>query len=587
VHVCIPPLESGDNESKRVGVYAVSDLRDAVDWLGSLPDDEGITPWAVATHAPAPVLPSRLTFQRLEWADVENLSETGDDPAAEHRIGESGPAGVSLWIDDDLEPDVDVRVAVRRLSASGIDQFDTRLLSLTPVLDEETAPVPIRQLFARLHQPGGLGRAFLVRGEDDIIPLLGDLTVAPGDTILLDERAATFTDGVFDPAGESTLRDVYADAVDRRNRMASSEDVLPFWGVRSVCPRGGMDPDAGGDLARTDLIALATALRSATLDDDLADAHAGKSDPLSVLREWLLEHPAPKAAPSERRGTTLLSLRQIAEQRQLDEILDGRAVVDVVSSDDLDEEFTIVFTRAPRLGVARLETTTFRREPVLLRDHECDVARRAQELAEACGLSEFAGALESAGNLHDEGKRDPRFQRMLRYKDPGLLSLERASDEPRILAKSRSGSKTGEQAFRARLGLRGWRHEQLSAVIAWEKLNEEQPLERELVVRLAGTSHGHGRILFPDGSTSLLAGWDQTSEGDAYRESLKEGARHLFDDGGWDSLIERTGRRYGFWGVSYLEAVLRAADVQISELGGVLGGAGRQCRSRRGGVQHE
>jgi CRISPR-associated endonuclease/helicase Cas3 len=38
----------------------------------------------------------------------------------------------------------------------------------------------------------------------------------------------------------------------------------------------------------------------------------------------------------------------------------------------------------------------------------------------------------------------------------------------------------------------------------------------------------------------------------------------LFDRGGWYELIEATHLRYGAWGCAYLEAVLRAADCQVS-----------------------
>jgi CRISPR-associated endonuclease/helicase Cas3 len=41
----------------------------------------------------------------------------------------------------------------------------------------------------------------------------------------------------------------------------------------------------------------------------------------------------------------------------------------------------------------------------------------------------------------------------------------------------------------------------------------------------------------------------------------------LFDEGSWDELVEDTQLRYGAWGCAYLEAVLRAADGQISAEG--------------------
>ena len=40
--------------------------------------------------------------------------------------------------------------------------------------------------------------------------------------------------------------------------------------------------------------------------------------------------------------------------------------------------------------------------------------------------------------------------------------------------------------------------------------------------------------------------------------------RELFDLGGWDDLIEQTQQRYSVWGCAFLEAILRAADGQVS-----------------------
>ena len=97
----------------------------------------------------------------------------------------------------------------------------------------------------------------------------------------------------------------------------------------------------------------------------------------------------------------------------------------------------------------------------------------------------------------------------------------------------------------------GWRHEQLSVLACWDAVAASP--DRGLVARLVGTSHGHGRSGFPHAAAELvpptaIAEW-------------------LFDLGGWDDLIEETTLRYGVWGCAFLEAVLRAADGQVSEEG--------------------
>jgi CRISPR-associated endonuclease/helicase Cas3 len=78
-------------------------------------------------------------------------------------------------------------------------------------------------------------------------------------------------------------------------------------------------------------------------------------------------------------------------------------------------------------------------------------------------------------------------------------------------------------------------------------------------MRLIGTSHGHGRSWFPHGAAELANDTDPSE--------WRELAAELFDGGGWDELIEATHLRYGTWGCAYLEAVLRAADCQVSREG--------------------
>ena len=111
---------------------------------------------------------------------------------------------------------------------------------------------------------------------------------------------------------------------------------------------------------------------------------------------------------------------------------------------------------------------------------------------------------------------------------------------------------------------RGWRHEQLSALMVAaspEKVGEH----RDLVLRIIGCSHGHGRFSFAhDAGFLLKEGY--LPEGTDY-EALKEQATRLFNVGYWDNLMEQTSRTYGPYATAYLEAVERAADAQISREG--------------------
>lgn len=188
---------------------------------------------------------------------------------------------------------------------------------------------------------------------------------------------------------------------------------------------------------------------------------------------------------------------------------------------------------------------------VLLGAHQTNVADRARALAESLGLPAALGdALEMAGAHHDDGKLDARFQESRLEND----------DQSAPLAKSGRDSAQVTARRRGRVDLpRGWRHEQVSAVSVWASPVAEG-CDRDLVTRLAGTSHGCGRPFFPHGFHSLLA-----SDAD---HRWVQAARDLFETGaGWAAILARTEHRYGIWGSAYLEAVLRAADCMVSREG--------------------
>ena len=104
-------------------------------------------------------------------------------------------------------------------------------------------------------------------------------------------------------------------------------------------------------------------------------------------------------------------------------------------------------------------------------------------LADAIGIGgAVAETLALSGRLHDEGKAAPRFQELLHMNSDFSLGV--------VLAKSAVQNRSLLMRERERLDLVGWRHEQLSAAIAWDNLKGKG--SRELVTRLAGASHGRG-----------------------------------------------------------------------------------------------
>ena len=191
------------------------------------------------------------------------------------------------------------------------------------------------------------------------------------------------------------------------------------------------------------------------------------------------------------------------------------------------------------------QTWASSRVPPLLVDHQGAVGERAAQLAEACGLTPtLVEALRLGGEHHDDGKAVAAFQQ------------ERLNN-PNVKQPLAKGARSGPGRGPGGTLPVGWRHEHASVVMAAPFLREQD--ESGLALRLVGTSHGHGRGITPHTSVDLVAGL-----GDAQAQRL---ARELFDEGGWNDLLERTNTEFGEWGCAYLESILRAADCQVSKEG--------------------
>lgn len=190
---------------------------------------------------------------------------------------------------------------------------------------------------------------------------------------------------------------------------------------------------------------------------------------------------------------------------------------------------------------------------VFLDDHQNDVAVRAKKIVEAVGLKEDFGAdVVVAAQHHDDGKADHRFQSML-----GGLRAEKE------LAKSEVRTRQETKISRQRSGLpQGWRHEQMSVVLVTAEKVQGKLSCSDLALRIIGCSHGNGRNSFKHTDRILLQNV-QGSDSDILRQK----AHDLFFIGRWEELIEETDMKFGPYVTAYLEALERAADVQISAEG--------------------
>jgi CRISPR-associated endonuclease/helicase Cas3 len=197
---------------------------------------------------------------------------------------------------------------------------------------------------------------------------------------------------------------------------------------------------------------------------------------------------------------------------------------------------------------------------VTLEAHSLQVADIADTLARAClGQGAEAHLLAHAGQWHDAGKLDPRFQALLRggTVDVDGSPLAKSPDLPRSPEQARAVAQAA--------GLpEGFRHEMLAAQLAklWAAA-DLTAADRDLVLHLIASHHGHARPFapvcldeHPPEVRGQLAGVAIALDAGQRRQLVPA---HRLDSGLADRFWRLT-RRFGWWGLAYREAILRLAD---------------------------
>lgn len=359
----------------------------------------------------------------------------------------------------------------------------------------------------------------------EVIKSTGD--IRPGDTLVVDPGRGGLQAYTWSPSSEDEVSDL-GDAAQAAHgrRVTLRLDRSPPWpsNVDLPVPDGELDVDIR---------------------------------PRDRIQRWLTgELTTAKSAASE--GTGITDWGEVLAR--LDRAFDWEPVG---SADDDGDRYYILTERHHDTGRPIVDPSVFSGSDdagsrtgsaVTLREHLDGVATRVASIGRRLGLpSELVDDLRLAGQLHDIGKVDRRFQSQLVGGDPvALVSL----DEP--LAKSLPGTR---RVLRYPPGMR---HELASlALLASDRTVLAAANDPELVLHLIGTHHGWGRPLAPviedlnpqrltytyDGSTALEANTDLTSSPLALEMAYRF----------W-RLVER----YGHYGLAWLETILRLADHQES-----------------------
>lgn len=208
-------------------------------------------------------------------------------------------------------------------------------------------------------------------------------------------------------------------------------------------------------------------------------------------------------------------------------------------------------------------------EPIALDAHLADVLGATHAALAQLPLGAWRSAIECAAALHDWGKADERFQALLLDGD-----VQRAWAQPALLAKSAKipNSPAAFAVARLRAALpAGFRHEMASVQLALTSVGAEHlpsdALLRDLTLHLIASHHGYARPFAPVVADDTPPDIELPVSASVVRldgPSRTAVPPHRLDSGIPDRFWQLT-RIFGWWGLPYLETVLRLADQQTSE----------------------
>jgi CRISPR-associated endonuclease/helicase Cas3 len=347
------------------------------------------------------------------------------------------------------------------------------------------------------------GPVLVWHGADETGPPADGAQIRPGATIVVPSSYGGCDEWGWDPASVSPVSDV-GDSV----RLLMGRPILR---LHPELVKGWNDP------------ALAQRLRAA---GSVPEVRAALKGPLAVgVSAWVRDAASAIAA--------------------------SRVVKLIESPDEDQEDWAAVAGKGTfeQASVGASYTTEVRLYPHLKGCREV-AGRFARELPET-----LRETVARAAALHDIGKADPRFQAWLRGGNP--------INANELIAKSRRAGQNSAAIERARrlAGYpKGSRHELMSVALLDGHPEAFSELDFDLLLHLIGSHHGRCRPFAP-------AIKEDPSQVTVSYDSWAASSDHGLDRSGSGvcDRFWRLTRRYGWFGLAYLEALVRLADWRESE----------------------
>lgn len=550
------------------------------DWLNQHKDEDGDVDFAIATLdrlvrdddtsaelvAPSPDAPVMLPTHVDCWAQTAPAPEPTPDVGRFLRGGrEFAPDVQVCW-----RADLDLRSEELRRAA-------LESLALCPPSSAETLPVPVGVMRRWLSgddatdQTGdveGIGDPVTVDQSDDS-PVVSRLVVRwrdskttlahitskqfavqPGDVIVIPTAHGGPWNQLGDLPEEATETPAALDVGDRAHRLARAKpilrlhpDLVATWpdelpGSRAasvlledVKRKYDEDPDQVVGAVRDLLIEMTTG--SVPL-------------PHHSRWSWLTQAAQELTAEFSNNVTRLRRDCRVVGDRTV--ILVGRRhLPQLVHAADTfsDEDDSTASGTSHRDGRA-----------VGLVEHLHGVERFARKHGKGCGLPvDLTDALARAGLIHDIGKADPRFQALLRG------GSRWHAGTPLAKSAHMPHSPAARRRAREAIGYPVGGPHPLVSVRLIESVPEHLPTHpdmRDLVLHLVASHHGQCRPFAPVVPDSEPVEVSVSFNGTIARCMSATTLERL--DSGVSDRYWRLTRRYGWWGLAWLEALLRLAD---------------------------